>query len=102
LLGLDRVLKKADELRRDESELATKPSVNCGAKPNRYFTEAPECPNVRSLLACFVQNQRGATAIEYGLIAGIVTLAVVGGIAATGTSIGALYAAAIARIVAVL
>jgi pilus assembly protein Flp/PilA len=59
-------------------------------------------PNVRSLLACFVQNQRGATAIEYGLIAGVVTLAVMGGIAATGTSVGELFAAAIARIIAVL
>jgi pilus assembly protein Flp/PilA len=57
---------------------------------------------VRSLLAYFVQNQRGASAVEYGLIAGVVTLAVVAGIVATGTSVGQLYAAAIARIVAVL
>jgi pilus assembly protein Flp/PilA len=50
----------------------------------------------------FLKDRAGATAIEYGLIAGVVTLAVMGGIAATGTSVGELFAAAIARIIAVL
>jgi pilus assembly protein Flp/PilA len=50
----------------------------------------------------FFKDRSGATAIEYGLIAGIVTLAVMAGIAATGTSIGELYAAAFDRIIAVL
>jgi pilus assembly protein Flp/PilA len=47
------------------------------------------------LLAQFAKEQHGATAIEYGLIAALIVLVVVGGMTATGTSIGDIYNATI-------
>lgn len=35
----------------------------------------------------FIHDQSGATAIEYGLIAGLIALAIVTGVSAVGTSI---------------
>ena len=39
----------------------------------------------------FLQNRNGATAIEYGLIAGLIALAVVGGATTLGSSTGAAF-----------
>jgi len=44
--------------------------------------------SVRNLLAQFQRNESGATAIEYGLIMGLMTVALVGAIGATGDSTG--------------
>jgi pilus assembly protein Flp/PilA len=41
------------------------------------------------LVARFAADRRGGTAIEYGLIAALVCLAVIGSIAATGGSVSA-------------
>jgi pilus assembly protein Flp/PilA len=57
---------------------------------------------VTQLLAQFANEQRGATAIEYGLIAALIVLVVVGGMGATGTSIGDIYNATINIAVAAL
>lgn len=43
-------------------------------------------------IRAFVQCDKGATAIEYGLIAALVGLSVVGGASATGDGIGAKFA----------
>jgi len=40
-------------------------------------------------LARHQKTQRGATAIEYGLIAGLIAVAIVGGITAIGTNLQA-------------
>ncbi|MBT4890531.1 MAG: Flp family type IVb pilin [Rhodospirillales bacterium] len=37
---------------------------------------------------CFLLNQRGATAIEYGLIAALISIAIIAGITMTGTDMG--------------
>jgi pilus assembly protein Flp/PilA len=55
-----------------------------------------------NLLARFAKDQRGATAIEYGLIAALIVLCIFGGIGATGVSLGDLYRATFDRIVAAL
>lgn len=39
-------------------------------------------------LAQFLKNESGATAIEYGLIAGIVSVAIIAAFAAFGTQLG--------------
>jgi pilus assembly protein Flp/PilA len=39
----------------------------------------------------FVRNNKGATAIEYGLIAALVAVAAIGGMSALGTSIGSTF-----------
>jgi pilus assembly protein Flp/PilA len=48
-------------------------------------------PKLPKLLTRFAGDQRGATAIEYGLIAALIVLAVVAGMGATGTSVGDMY-----------
>lgn len=44
-----------------------------------------------NLLARFVENESGATAIEYGLIASLVSVVIITGASALGTSLGATF-----------
>jgi pilus assembly protein Flp/PilA len=39
----------------------------------------------------FLRDRRGATAIEYGLIAALIAVAIIAGISATGTQLGGLF-----------
>lgn len=39
----------------------------------------------------FITNETGATAIEYGLIAGLIATAIILGVTSLGTSIDSLY-----------
>ncbi|MEO0326959.1 MAG: Flp family type IVb pilin [Pseudomonadota bacterium] len=43
------------------------------------------------LLARFVKDESGATAIEYGLIAALISVAIIGGASALGTGIDATF-----------
>jgi pilus assembly protein Flp/PilA len=43
---------------------------------------------MRSLVTRFLKDETGATAIEYGLIAALIAVAIIGGARALGTSIG--------------
>ena len=43
-------------------------------------------------LKAFVANEDGATAIEYGLIAGLISVAIVVAVTAVGTDLNALFA----------
>lgn len=42
---------------------------------------------MRTLLARFVRDESGATAVEYGLIAALVAVAIIGGATALGTKL---------------
>lgn len=44
-----------------------------------------------SLLARFVQDESGATAIEYGLIAALISVALITGATALGTSLNSQF-----------
>jgi pilus assembly protein Flp/PilA len=44
------------------------------------------------LMACFLKNENGATAIEYALIAGLLSVAIVGGASALGISVNNTFA----------
>jgi pilus assembly protein Flp/PilA len=44
-----------------------------------------------NLVKRFIADQSGATAIEYGMIAALMTLAIVAGITAVGTKLTALF-----------
>lgn len=46
---------------------------------------------MRACFRRFVRNERGATAVEYGMIAGLIALVVVGSIAAFADSVTALW-----------
>ena len=46
---------------------------------------------VRRRLAAFLRDERGATAIEYGLIAALVAVAIIVAVAELGVTIGDLY-----------
>ncbi|MCP4074341.1 MAG: Flp family type IVb pilin [Hyphomicrobiales bacterium] len=43
------------------------------------------------LVARFVKNESGATAIEYGLIAALISVAIIGGATALGTGLNTLF-----------
>ena len=43
------------------------------------------------LIARFAKNESGATAIEYGLIAALIALAIIAGAGAVGTSLDAKF-----------
>ncbi|MGQ3120102.1 MAG: Flp family type IVb pilin [Aliihoeflea sp.] len=45
----------------------------------------------RPMLKRFLADESGATAIEYGLIAALIGVAIVGGASATGTAISELW-----------
>lgn len=48
------------------------------------------CREIRKLRK-FSRDERGATAIEYALMASLICMACIGGISATGASVDALY-----------
>lgn len=54
------------------------------------------------MLGRFFHDADGATAIEYGLICACMTLALIGGLQATGTSVGDLYTQTLGLISAAL
>lgn len=43
------------------------------------------------LVARFMKDESGATAIEYGLIAALISVAIIGGASALGTNIGTTF-----------
>ncbi len=42
---------------------------------------------MRNFVASFIKNESGATAVEYGLLATFIALAVIGGLTAVSTSL---------------
>ena len=42
---------------------------------------------MKNVIARFMKDQSGATAIEYGLIAALVSIAIIGGLTALGTKL---------------
>jgi pilus assembly protein Flp/PilA len=46
---------------------------------------------MKTFLARFAHDESGATAIEYGLIAALIGVAIVTGASAVGTNLGALF-----------
>lgn len=48
---------------------------------------------VRSVLRKFITNEEGATAIEYGLIAALISVAAIAAMTALGTSLNSMFSA---------
>lgn len=46
---------------------------------------------MKNLMKKFLSNKSGATAIEYGLIAALIAVAVIGGVTALGTQANATF-----------
>ncbi len=57
--------------------------------PNQ--TTQKELPVMFKLIRCFAENEDGATAIEYGLIAALVSVAAIGALTAMGNSLSTLF-----------
>lgn len=49
-------------------------------------------------LKSFVRNEDGAAAIEYGLLAGLISIVIIGALSATGDNLIAAYESIAARI----
>jgi pilus assembly protein Flp/PilA len=46
---------------------------------------------MRKMLGTFVSDRSGATAIEYGLIAALIAVAIIGGVTAVGTGLSSTF-----------
>lgn len=46
-----------------------------------------------NIIARFMKDESGATAIEYGLIAGLIAVVIIGSVSAVGTKISAKFTA---------
>lgn len=46
---------------------------------------------MRKMFEAFVRDQKGATAVEYGLIAALIAVAIIGGVTAVGTSLSTTF-----------
>ena len=46
---------------------------------------------MRKMLEAFVRDENGATALEYGLIAALIAVAIIGGVTAVGTSLSTTF-----------
>ena len=46
---------------------------------------------MKSILSRFVKDESGATAIEYGLIAALIAVVIIGAVTAVGTSINGTF-----------
>ncbi|TYC49184.1 Flp family type IVb pilin [Rhodobacterales bacterium] len=46
---------------------------------------------MKSLISRFAKDESGATAIEYGLIAGLLSIVIVAAVGATGTSVTGIF-----------
>ncbi|PPD44261.1 MAG: Flp family type IVb pilin [Methylocystis sp.] len=48
---------------------------------------------MKNIFARFINDESGATAIEYGLIAALIGVAIIGGVRALGTRLSSTFAA---------
>ncbi|MDO9443619.1 MAG: Flp family type IVb pilin [Beijerinckiaceae bacterium] len=48
---------------------------------------------MRNLVQKFIKNESGATAIEYGLIAGLIAVVIIGAVSTVGTGISSKFTA---------
>jgi pilus assembly protein Flp/PilA len=46
---------------------------------------------MRKILLAFCKNESGATAIEYGLIAALIAVVIIGGVTAVGTNLSTTF-----------
>jgi pilus assembly protein Flp/PilA len=46
---------------------------------------------MKNLVSRFVKNESGATAIEYGLIASLIGVAIIGAVTTVGTNLGTTF-----------
>lgn len=56
---------------------------------------------MKNALATFLQEEKGATAIEYGLIVGLVSIAIIAAATLLGTEIGNLFTRITSKLTAI-
>lgn len=55
---------------------------------------------MKQALLQFVRDEEGASAIEYGLIAGLISVVIIGALQATGTSLNSIFTTISAKLTA--
>jgi pilus assembly protein Flp/PilA len=55
---------------------------------NDFFEFANEETTMNKIFARFMKDESGATAIEYGLIAGLIAVVIIGALTTLGTKLG--------------
>jgi pilus assembly protein Flp/PilA len=60
---------------------------------NDFLKFANEETNMNKLFARFIKDESGATAIEYGLIAGLIAVVIIGALTTLGTKISGKFSA---------
>lgn len=63
---------------------------------------ASKLKNLRSFMKVFCKDEDGATAIEYGLFAGLIAVVLVGTLTTLGTDLGDVFAEVSTKLKAVL
>jgi pilus assembly protein Flp/PilA len=60
-------------------------------RPHRGFPKLLTMPPTSTIDTTRLADESGVTAIEYGLLAALIAVAIIGAVSATGTSLGAIY-----------
>lgn len=60
-------------------------------QPGRNLLKVKAMNNTASGFAAGLADENGVTAIEYGLLAALIAVTIIGAVSATGTSLSALY-----------
>jgi pilus assembly protein Flp/PilA len=62
--------------------------------PHQYYQQgitSAEKGNIMELIKNFIQEEDGVTAIEYGLIAALIAVVIIGAVTSVGTSLSAKF-----------
>jgi pilus assembly protein Flp/PilA len=73
------------KLMHNESSCPVPSHLNCPLTPNRILTTMP------NLISRFIRDETGATAIEYGLIAALIAIVIIGVVRNVGTSLSTTF-----------
>lgn len=65
--------------------------VNASLKANEIYLDVKQEHEMKNQIIRFMKDEEGATAIEYGLIAGLISVAIVGVVTTVGTDLGAVF-----------
>jgi pilus assembly protein Flp/PilA len=71
-------------------------------KPNESYLIETQEQEMKSQIIRFMKDEEGATAIEYGLIAGLISVAIIVAVTAVGTDLSAVFNAISTKLKAVV
>jgi pilus assembly protein Flp/PilA len=78
---------------RERMSAATAPDLLPGRQSRLQLQTGVEMQSIIQTIGAFVRDEEGVTAIEYGLIATLIALAIVVGVTSIGTNLEAMFMA---------